>query len=167
MIASLLSCGRLPLALGLWALFAIAAWAAPMMPPMEHIGPRPRSYSDKKPRTVDLRAYAHVVHVAPDGEYRTLAAALAAAKDASADNRYAVLVAKGTYRESPFVMKRFVDLYGGFADGDWKTPDVDRSATILDAEQKGPVVIGADDARLDGFVVTGGRQRAHGGGIVC
>lgn len=167
MIASLSPCGRLSLALSLWSLFSTATWGAPTMPPMEHIGPRPRSYSDKKPRTVDLRGYAHVVHVAPDGEYRTLAAGLAAAKDASADNRYAVLVAKGTYRESPLVMKPFVDLYGGFADGDWKTPNVYRNATILDAEQKGPVVIGADDARLDGFVVTGGRQRAHGGGILC
>jgi predicted outer membrane repeat protein len=37
----------------------------------------------------------------------------------------------------------------------------------LDAQKQGPVVIGADDARLDGFVVTGGQQQAHGGGIVC
>jgi hypothetical protein len=28
-------------------------------------------------------------------------------------------------------------------------------------------VIGADHARLDGFVITGGEQKAHGGGIVC
>jgi len=27
--------------------------AAPVMPPMEHIGPHPHSYSDKKPRTVE------------------------------------------------------------------------------------------------------------------
>ena len=28
-------------------------------------------------------------------------------------------------------------------------------------------MIAADDARLDGFVITGGLQQAHGGGIVC
>jgi hypothetical protein len=64
-------------------------------------------------------------------------------------------------------MRPWVDLYGGYAPGDWKTRDVYQQASILDAQKKGPVVIGADDARLDGFVVTGGAQQAHGGGIVC
>src|SRR5690349_8888063 len=103
---------------------ASAAHAAPVLPPMEHIGPHPHSYSDKKPRTVDLRGYAKILHVAPDGEHRTIASALAAAKGASATNRYAVLVAAGTYRESPVKMQPFVDLYGGFAAGEWKTPNV-------------------------------------------
>lgn len=143
------------------------AQAAPMMVPMDHVGPQPRSLSDKQPRSVILHDYAHVLHVGPSAEHRTIGAALAAAADASGTNRYAILVAEGTYHESPLRMKPFVDLYGGFARGDWKTPDVYRHSTILDAKQKGPVVIGADDARLDGFVVTGGRQQAHGGGIVC
>src|SRR5262249_3885251 len=141
--------------------------AAPVMPPMEHIGPHPHSYSDKEPRTVDLRRYAKILHVAPDAEHHTIAAALAAAKDASATKRYAVLVAAGTYRESPLVMKPFVDLYGGFAAGQWKTPNVAQRPTILDAEQKGRVVVAADDSRLDGFVVTGGRTNEHGAGILC
>jgi hypothetical protein len=64
-------------------------------------------------------------------------------------------------------MKPHVDLYGGFAPGDWQTRDVYQHAAILDGQKKGPVVIGADDARLDGFVITGGEQKAHGGGIVC
>ena len=134
---------------------------------MDHVGPHPRSYSDKKARTIDLRPYKHVLRVAPDGEHRSVGSALAAATDASAMKRYAVLVAAGTYRESPLKLKPFVDLFGGFSGGDWKTPDVYQNATILDGEQKGPVVVGADDARLDGFVITGGRQAAHGGGIVC
>src|SRR3954454_24011490 len=64
-------------------------------------------------------------------------------------------------------MRAHGDLYGGFAAGYWKTRDVYQHATILDARKEGPVVIGADDARLDGFVITGGEQKAHGGGIVC
>lgn len=146
---------------------AVTASAGPVMPPMEHIGPNPHSYSDKKPRTVDLRGYAQILHVAPDAEHRTIGSALAAAKDASATKRYAVLVAAGTYRESPLEMKPFVDLYGGFAGGEWKTPDVTKNATILDGEKKGRVVVGADDSRLDGFTVTGGSIQAHGAGIFC
>lgn len=144
-----------------------SAHAAPMMIPMEQVGPQPRSYSDKLPRTVALRSYGHVIHVAPDGEHRTVSAALASIKGASAANRYAILVAAGTYHELRIQMRPWVDLYGGYAPGDWNTRDVYQHASILDAQKKGPVVIGADDARLDGFVVTGGAQHAHGGGIVC
>jgi len=149
-----------------WSAAAVA-WAAPVMISMDHVGPRPRSYSDKKPRTIDLRPYAKVLHVAPDGEYHTIGAALAAVKNASATNRYALLVAEGTYREAPVRMKQFVDLYGGFSGGDWKTPDIYDHASILDGEGKSRVVTGADDARLDGFTVTGGRIRGHGAGIFC
>jgi hypothetical protein len=129
------------------------------MVPMDQVGPQPRS--------VSLKAYAHVVHVAPDGEHRTVAGALASITDASPGNRYAILVAAGIYKELRIGMKPYVDLYGGFAAGDWKDRDVYQHATILDAQKKGPVVIGADHARLDGFVITGGEQKAHGGGIVC
>jgi hypothetical protein len=134
---------------------------------MEQVGPQPRSYSDKAPRAVVLNPYARVIHVAPDGDHKTVAAALASISDASADKRYAILVAAGTYRESGLRMKPWVDLYGGFAQGDWKTRDVYQHATVLDAQKKGPVVFGADNSRLDGFVITGGQQQAHGGGIVC
>jgi hypothetical protein len=129
------------------------------MVPMDQVGPQPRS--------VNLNTYAHVIHVAPDGELRTVASALVSATDASPGNRYAILVAAGTYEELRIRMKPYVDLYGGFAAGDWKNRDVYQHATILDAQQKGPVVIGTDHARLDGFVVTGGQQKGHGGGIVC
>jgi hypothetical protein len=129
------------------------------MVPMDQVGPQPRG--------VDLKGYSHVIRVTPDGQHRTVAGALATVKEASAKNRYAILVAAGTYHESRIPMKPYVDLYGGFAAGDWKTRDVYQQATILDAQKEGPVVIAADDARLDGFVITGGRQKAHGGGIVC
>lgn len=144
---------------------ASAVWA--QLIPMEQVGPQPRSYSDKSPRSVALRSYAHVLHVAPDGKLQSVAGALASIKDASATKRYAILVAAGTYRESRIQMKPYVDLYGGFGGGDWKDRNVYEYASILDAEKKGPVVLGADDARIDGFVITGGEHKAHGGGIVC
>ena len=43
-----------------------APQSGPAMIPMEQIGPQPRSYSDKTPRSVALRFYAHVLHVAPE-----------------------------------------------------------------------------------------------------
>jgi hypothetical protein len=141
--------------------------AAGPMVPMEQVGPQPRSYSDKTPRSVALRLYAHVIQVGPGAKYQSVASALAAIEDASAKKRYAILVAAGTYNESPIQMKQWVDLYGGFDPSDWKTRDVYRYAAIFDARKQGPVVIGADDARLDGFVITGGEQKAHGGGIIC
>jgi len=127
---------------------------------MDQIGPQPRA--------VNLANYAQVIHVGTSGEYQTVAGALAAVKSASPAHRYAILVAAGTYKETSIAMKPYVDLYGGFAPGgDWKERDVYAHATVLDAQKKGPVVLGADDAQLDGFVITGGEQNAHGGGIVC
>ncbi|WP_428939765.1 right-handed parallel beta-helix repeat-containing protein [Fontivita pretiosa] len=147
------------------AIVGICSWAAGAvapaeMPPMEQVGPIPRA--------VDARQYARILHVAPDAEHRSVSDALGAIKDASKQNRYAILVAAGTYNESRIQLKPFVDLYGGFAPGgDWKTRDVYENATILDAQKKGPVVIGADDARIDGFVITNGHHDGSGGGIIC
>jgi hypothetical protein len=133
----------------------------PMAPlvPMDQLGP--------KPIRVDLKAYAQSLQVAPGGKFQSVSAALASITDASATKRYAILVAAGTYHEVGMRMKPHVDLYGGFGTSDWKERDVYKYATILDAKKKGAVVIGADDARLDGFVITNGEQKAHGGGIVC
>jgi len=137
---------------------ASAAGPGPMVP-MDHVGPQARP--------VDLKPYARVIRVGPEAEHRTVASALDSIKDASAANRYVILVAAGTYNESRLTMKPHADLYGGFAAGDWKQRDPSQHATVLNAQQKGSVVIGADEARLDGFVITGGEQRSHGGGIVC
>ena len=133
----------------------------PMAPlvPMEQVGPQPIR--------VDPKVYAHTIQVAPGGKYQSLADALASITDAEAGKRYAILVAAGSYHEAGIRMKPYVDLYGGFAAGNWKERNVYQEATILDAQKKGPVVFGADHARLDGFVITGGEQKAHGGGIVC
>jgi predicted outer membrane repeat protein len=126
---------------------------------MDQIGPVPRA--------VNLSKYARVIHVGQGEAYPTVADALASVKDASPARRCAVLVCAGTYDEAHIAMKPYVDLYGGFASRDWKQRDVYANATVLDAQKKGPVVLGADHALLDGFVITGGQQDAQGGGIVC
>jgi hypothetical protein len=35
------------------------------MVPMEQVGPQPRAYSDKRPRSVALRSYAQTIYVGP------------------------------------------------------------------------------------------------------
>lgn len=129
-----------------------------VMVPMDQIGPQSRPF--------DPRGYARVLRVGLGAEHATVGAALAAVQDASSGKRCAILVAAGTYPEAGLRMKSYVDLYGGFA-GDFKARDVYASATVLDGRKKGAVLYGADHARLDGFVITGGEQNGHGGGIVC
>lgn len=136
--------------------------ASAAMAPMQFVGPQPRPVP---------AGYAKAIRVAADGaDHKSIVAALESVRDASPDRRYAVLVAAGTYHDSRVELKPYVDLYGGFAagaGGDWKTRDVYQNKTILDGGKKGPIVIGADHARLDGFVVTGGEVRSHGAGILC
>src|SRR5205823_406727 len=102
---------------------AIAASPTAMVP-MAHVGPQSQG--------VDLKAFTHVIRVSPNEMHRTVTSALASIRDASSNNRYAILVAAGTYNESRIPMKPFVDLYGGFSASDWKERDVYRHATILD-----------------------------------
>lgn len=130
-----------------------------VMVPMDQLGPQWRPF--------DARPYAQVMRVGPGGEYQSVAAALAAVKGASAEKRCAVLVAAGSYREAGIRMRPHVDLYGGFPPGDWKNRNGYEHASIIDGQKKGPVLFGADHARVDGFVITGGEQKGHGGGIVC
>lgn len=131
------------------------------------------------PRTeaVDLGAYRHVLHVRPDGgkagarggrsdPFGSVGAALDAIRDAAENRRYAILVAGGRYAVSNLRMKEHVDLLGGFDGRNWSR-DIFAQATILDGQKAGPVVHGANHARLDGFAITGGRHRGHGGAIVC
>jgi hypothetical protein len=130
------------------------------MVPMDQVGPQSIP--------VDRKLYAQVLTVAPQGQHQSIARALASITDASPGKRYAVLVAAGTYNETRVQMKPFVDLYGGFAPGgDGKGRDVYQNATVIDARKNGPVVIGADNARIDGFVITGGHHDGMGGGILC
>ncbi len=130
------------------------------------------------PRTeeLDLKAYAQVLHVAPSGSDQgdaspakplaTIAQALSKISDAREQKRYAVIVAAGEYRGDTIAMKPFVDLFGGFDANAWKR-DILASPSVLDGEQTRRVVVGADHARIDGFVIRNGKVRGLGAGILC
>src|SRR5262245_25645784 len=72
------------------------------MVPMDQLGPQPRRVATKD--------YAELLRVGPEEKHRTLKHALATITDASPRERYAILVAAGTYRESRIALKPHVDL---------------------------------------------------------
>jgi hypothetical protein len=96
----------------------------------------------------------------------SIQAALSKISDASADRRYAILVAAGTYRGATVEMKPFVNLYGGHDPKTWQR-DIVAQPSILDGEQARRVVVGANDARIDGFVIRGAKIAGPGAGILC
>jgi hypothetical protein len=79
-----------------------------------------------------------------------------------------IWVAAGTYkltdRNSSFRLKTGVALYGGFAGNEMVSAkrDWQHNQTILDGNGASHVVIGADQAVIDGFIITGGN--GFGGG---
>src|SRR5687768_9906492 len=102
-----LTASRVCLFVAIVALSTVSA-ASGVMVPMEQIGPQSRP----------VLGYTNIVRVSSGGDFKTVGAALESIKDASPTKRYAVLVAAGTYNETPLRMKAHVDLYGGFpADG--------------------------------------------------
>jgi hypothetical protein len=125
---------------------------------------------------IDPSAYARVIYVAAgsadasaNGEkphpFATLDAAMKVIRQGSANERTAIFVGTGTYEAVNLQMTPFVDLFGGF-DRNWQR-DIFANPTTLDANHAGPVALGADNARLDGFVITHGKNTTAGGAIVC
>lgn len=124
--------------------------------------------------TVDRAAYAEIRHVSPlgaddsgDGSaakpWRSVRRALAA--DVSA-GRAAVLVAAGRYEEGVLQLRPGVDLFGGFDPAAWQR-DIFRHATVLSGAGKDRVLLGADNCRVDGFVLEAGIAQGHGGAVLC
>lgn len=98
--------------------------------------------------------------------YQNLSAALSRGVQMTGNGEVAILVAQGTYTETPVQMKEGVHLFGGFDPVTWKR-DIRRYRTVLDAEEQGRVVLGANDSTLDGFVIQRGRVVGPGGGLYC
>ncbi len=128
------------------------------------------------PRTaeVDLVPYAVVRHVSALGSdetgdgsrarpWRSLRKALAIAGGAG---RMAILVAEGRYQDGTLAMRPSFDLYGGYEPAGW-TRDICRHQTILSGGGAGRVLLGADDCRLDGFILEDGVFRGDGGALFC
>jgi len=98
--------------------------------------------------------------------WRSISSALAQINDARASKRYAVLVGKGTYTGGTIAMKEYVDLYGGYEPSRWER-DLFAQPSVLDGGGTQRVLIGADNCRLDGFVVKRGQVRGKGAGLLC
>jgi len=146
------------------------------------------------PQNVDVPFgdYEHIVYVSQStgsdlsgtGSMATpwakLSYALSQLNDAAEDNRYAILVAEGTYTgkaqrhsdsdpvDDPtrIHMRPYIDLYGGHDPSGW-TRDIFEYVTILDGENQHRVLYGEDNAGIDGFVVARGRTRYNGAGVFC
>jgi hypothetical protein len=130
--------------------------------------PEPTPIMDAKklgPQTeqVDENAYAKVVRVEAGGSIQD---ALKGITDASESKRYAIFVPAGEYKGGTIEMKPFVDLFGGF-DAKASKRDIEANRTILDGEGQRRVLVGANNARLDGFVIRNGKVRGDGAGILC
>ncbi|MDZ7332780.1 MAG: right-handed parallel beta-helix repeat-containing protein [candidate division KSB1 bacterium] len=92
--------------------------------------------------------------------------ALSRINDTSPDKRYAILVAEGVYAGETIQMKQYVDLFGGFDPSSWQR-DIFRFRTVLSGRDSNRVIIAADSARLDGFVISGGQFCGKGAGVLC
>ncbi|MGH7551143.1 MAG: right-handed parallel beta-helix repeat-containing protein [Gemmatimonadota bacterium] len=134
--------------------------------------------SDIGPRTVEMEesAYAEILHVsvetgsdeAGDGSaespWKTIGHALLQIEGSPA-RRVALRVAAGIYAEPTLALEEKVDLYGGFEPSGW-VRDIAAHATILDGEGAHRIALGADDARVDGFILRNGTVQGKGGALL-
>jgi hypothetical protein len=131
-----------------------------------------------KTQQVNKTKYAEIYYVSQktgsdkngDGSetrpWATLFQAMNSIKDESAGHYAAVFVAEGDYSKATVKMKEYIDLYGGFNSRTWKR-DIYKNPTALDGRNARRVVLGADNAVIDGFIIMNGLSRSHGGGILC
>jgi len=92
--------------------------------------------------------------------------ALEQCREATPDKRAAILVGSGTYREASLALRPYVDFYGGYDSSNWRR-DIWKHQSILDGQGTRRILVGADHARVDGFLITGGRIRGKGGAVLC
>ncbi|MBI4582559.1 MAG: right-handed parallel beta-helix repeat-containing protein [Planctomycetes bacterium] len=162
-------------------LVALIAWLPPAAAQENQPQPPPRPLMQPEnlgPRTesVDAKTYARVFHVAAGGSDQgdgsqaapvaTISQALSRIFDSGESKRHAILVAAGEYKGETISMKPYVDLFGGFDAKGWKR-DIEANRTVLDGEGQRRVVVGADNARIDGFVILNGKVRDPGAGVLC
>jgi hypothetical protein len=131
-----------------------------------------------KTEPIDQNIYHEIIYVSmssgsdktgkgtKQNPWQTVTFALSKLTNASDPMCCALFVAAGTYDQGTILMKEYVDLYGGFNPETWER-DIETNRTILDGESARRVVVGASNARLDGFMVANGLSKSHGGGILC
>lgn len=118
-------------------------------------------------KEVDLSKYQQVRYVSvntgsdttgdgsKEAPWKTLYYAVSHIESTSATNRYALLVASGTYKRSGLLvlgMRSYVDVYGGYDQNDWTRADSTKKS-VLDGSGE-EVVYMFSNCVLDGFVIT-------------
>ena len=126
---------------------------------------------------VDEAQFAQVYFVAPnspatdaDGSrnrpWPSIVLALSGIVTPAAHTRIALFVAEGIYQTGTIFMREQVEMYGGFEARSWKR-DIFSHPTILDGGGRRRLLVGADKAKLDGFIIQNGRSQGPGGGLLC
>lgn len=124
----------------------------------------------------DTGAYQQVRYVSGRGSdstgdgtkakpWKSPAKALESITDAGPQRRTAVCVDQSSFPTQSLRLKPYVDLLGGFS-SKWERY-TEKGVSVLDGQQKGRVLIGADHAMVDGFTIRGGRFAGHGGAVLC
>ena len=115
------------------------------------------------------RAYVNAGNNTGKHDGMTWATAYASIQDALDAGADEIWVAKGTYtpgsdRSATFHLLKGGALYGGFAGTETLRDQRDwlKNKTVLDGKGAYHVVTGADDAVLDGFIITGGKGSQGG-----
>ena len=127
---------------------------------------------------VDEAKFARVYFVSPsvssadgaDGSrerpWPSIIVALSEIPKPATDSSVAVFVAEGVYKADTILMREQVDLYGGFDARSWER-DIFSHPTVLDGGSERRILVGANEARLDGFIIQNGRSPGPGGGLLC
>lgn len=110
------------------------------------------------------RAYVNGALVAGRHDGKTWATAFVSLQEALATGAAEIWAARGTYfpgtnRTASFQLRQGGALFGGFVGRETQRDqrDWERNPTVLEGRGAYHVVTGADDAVLDGFIITGGR----------
>jgi hypothetical protein len=101
-----------------------------------------------------------------DNPWQTVISALLHITNESESTRYAIYVSSGIYDQGTIYLQEWIDLYGGFNPETWER-DPAKNRSILDGRGLRRVVVGRNNSRIDGFVITNGLSSSHGAGILC
>lgn len=126
--------------------------------------------------TVKFTDYANVVYVSlnkiegeRDGSkekpFDNLSAALEKS-NSSEESQTAVLVSEGSYSVSNLELQEFVHLFGGY-DGETWERDIAKYKAVLLGTAGSRMIIGADNAVVNGFTITGAEYRGKGAAVYC
>ncbi len=126
---------------------------------------------------VDLDDYTQVLYVSVKNgsdvtgngtqvnPYQSIQRAITDASVAKETAVSAILVASGTYAESPqswlVVLTPWIHLYGGFSPETW-VRDISTNPTILDGGNKLQILFGASNTCVDGFIITRADSSSYG-----